>query len=38
MAEIKDLIPWLFGAGMLVASGIIFLATLVFLALDQDQP
>jgi hypothetical protein len=33
-----DWIPYLFGVGMLVASGLIFAATIVFLAVDQDQP
>lgn len=36
--EIKDMIPYLFGAGTLALSCIVFAATVVFLAVDQDQP
>ena len=36
--EIVEMIPYLFGAVMLGASGLIFVATIVFLAVDQDQP
>ena len=33
-----DWLPYLFGVGLLVVSGLIFVATIVFLAVDQDQP
>ena len=33
-----DWLPYLFGCGFLVVSGLIFVATIVFLAVDQDQP
>lgn len=36
--EIKDMIPYLFGATALALSFVIFIATVVFLAVDQDQP
>jgi len=38
ISEIVDMVPYLFAIGMLSLSALIFVAIIVFLAVDQDQP